>query len=76
MQARSVLITVLTFATITLNGCAVYTVASVGSYAVTGKGIGDHAGSLASGGDCNLIKHTINGQYVCEMPVVYNRSAF
>jgi hypothetical protein len=74
MQTRSILIAVLAVAC--LNGCAAYTVASVGSYAFTGKGIGDHAGSLASGGDCNLIKHTVNGQYVCEMPVVYNRSAF
>lgn len=74
MQTRSVFIAFLAVAS--LNGCAVYTVASVGSYAVTGKGIGDHAGSLATGGNCNLIKHTVNGQYVCEMPVVYNRSSF
>lgn len=76
MQTRSVLIAILISATVTLNGCAVYTVASVGSYAVTGKGIGDHAGSAVTGGDCNLIKHTVNGQYVCEMPVVYNRNSF
>jgi hypothetical protein len=74
MQTRSVLIAILCLTQ--LSGCAVYTVASVGSYAVTGKGIGDHAGSLATGGDCNLIKHTVNGQYVCEMPVIYNRSSF
>jgi hypothetical protein len=76
MQTRSVLITFLLVASTTLTGCAAYTVASVGSYAFTGKGLGDHAGSAVSGGDCNLIKHTVNGQYVCEMPVVYNRSAF
>lgn len=76
MQTRSVLTAVLATATISLNGCAVYTVASVGSYATTGKGIGDHVGSAVSGGDCNLIKHTVNGKYVCEMPVVYNRNAF
>ena len=74
MQTRSVLITLLCIATISLNGCAVYTVASIGSYATTGKGIGDHAGSAATGGDCNVIKHTYEGKYVCEMPVVYNRA--
>jgi len=74
MQTRSVLIAILCAAC--LNGCAVYSVASVGSYAVTGKGLGDHAGSIATGGDCNTIKHLATGQYICEMPVVYNRSAF
>ena len=59
-----------------LQGCAVYTAASVGSYAATGKSLGDHAGSAVSGGDCNTIKHLWNGQYICEMPVVYNRNAF
>jgi len=74
MPTRSILIALLSVAC--LNGCAAYTAASIGSYAVTGKGIGDHAGSLATGGNCNVIKHTFTGQYVCEMPVVYNRSAF
>jgi hypothetical protein len=59
-----------------LQGCAVYTVASVGSYATTGKGLGDHAGSAVTGGNCNSIMHTIQGKYVCEMPVVYNRSGY
>lgn len=59
-----------------LSGCAAYTVASIGTYAATGKSIGDHGASLASGGDCNTVKHLWNGQYVCEMPVVYNRSSF
>jgi hypothetical protein len=72
MQTRSVLIAILCLTQ--LSGCAVYTVASVGSYAVTGKGLGDHAGSSLSGGNCNVIKHLATGQYICEMPVVYNRS--
>jgi predicted small secreted protein len=74
MQTRSFLISILVIASTTLTGCAAYTVASVGSYVVTGKGIGDHAGSAVSGGDCNLIMNTYNGKYVCEMPVVYNRN--
>jgi hypothetical protein len=76
MSTRSILIALCVIATTSLNGCAAYTVASMGSYAVTGKGIGDHAGSALSGGDCNVIKHTYEGKYVCEMPVVYNRNAF
>ena len=76
MQTRSVLIAFLLIASTTLTGCAAYTVASVGSYVVTGKSLGDHAGSKATGGDCNLIMNTYNGKYVCEMPVVYNRNAF
>lgn len=59
---------------LSMQGCMAYTVASVGSYAVTGKGIADHAGSAVTGGDCNAIKHTYTGEYICEMPVVYNRS--
>jgi hypothetical protein len=59
-----------------MQGCAVYTVASASSYVVTGKGIGDHAGSAVTGGDCNLLKHTYTGEYICEMPVVYNRNGF
>jgi hypothetical protein len=74
MQTRSVLIAILAFATTSLTGCAAYSVASVGSYVITGKGLGDHAGSAVSGGDCNLIMNTYNGKYVCEMPVVYNRN--
>lgn len=61
---------------VNLTGCAVYTAASVGSYAVTGKGLADHAGSAVTGGDCNTLKHTYQGKYVCEMPVVYNQNAF
>ena len=77
MLARSILIAILIGTTsATLQGCAAYTVVSIGSYAATGKSLGDHAGSKVTGGDCNLIKHTINGEYVCEMPVVYNRSPF
>jgi hypothetical protein len=74
MPTRSILIALCAIATISLNGCAAYTVASVGSYAVTGKGLGDHAGSSISGGNCNAIKHLATGQYICEMPVVYNRN--
>jgi hypothetical protein len=76
MQTRSILIAILSIAGFSLNGCAAYTVASVGSYAVTGKGLTDHAGSALSGGECNTVKHIYEGKYVCEMPVVYNRSAF
>ena len=74
MQTRSFLISILVIASTSLTGCAAYSVASVGSYVFTGKGIGDHAGSTVSGGDCNLIMNTYNRKYICEMPVVYNRN--
>lgn len=64
------------FLVIFLPGCMAYNIASVGSYVATGKGIPDHAGSAVTGGDCNTVKHLWNGQYVCEMPVVYNRHGF
>jgi hypothetical protein len=76
MQTRSVLIAILALATTSLTGCAAYSVASIGSYVVTGKGLGDHAGSAVTGGDCNLIINTYDGKYVCEMPVVYNHNGF
>jgi hypothetical protein len=75
MPTRSILIALCAVATISLNGCAAYTVASVGTWAATGKSLSDHGISAVSKGDCN-VTHTVSGQYYCEMPVVYNRSAF
>jgi len=62
------------FVVCSLQGCMAYTVVNAGSYVATGKALTDHAGSAITGGDCNVIKHTLRGEYVCEMPVVYNRS--
>jgi hypothetical protein len=67
-------LTLVMLAVLGLPGCAAYTVASIGTYAATGKGLGDHVGSAITGGDCNLIKHAYTGEYTCEMPVVYNRN--
>jgi hypothetical protein len=74
MPTRSILIAILAVAC--LNGCAAYTVASVGSYVVTQKSLGDHMGTFATGGNCNTIKHLWSGEYICEMPVVYNQNSF
>lgn len=74
MQTRSILTAILSIAC--LNGCAAYTVASVGSYAITQKGIADHVGSVVTGGDCNSAKHLFTGQYICEISVVYNQNGF
>jgi hypothetical protein len=49
-----------------LSGCAVYTGASVGSMAVTGKTIGDHASSLVTQADCNAWRASIELTYYCE----------
>lgn len=56
-----------------LNGCATYNTVSVGSLITTGKSIGDHGTSLATGADCNLLKHLWTGKYVCEKPTIYNQ---
>lgn len=75
MQTRSVFIAILAMSGVLLNGCAAYTVVSVGTWAATGKSLSDHGTSAVAQGDCNVL-HTVNGQYYCEMPVIYNRSAF
>ena len=64
-----------------LNGCAVYTVASAGSYITTGKSIGDNGSSLVTANDCNSVKYAVGSQdYYCERArepgTTYNRSAF
>ena len=58
------------------TGCAVYTVASGATYVATGKSLTDHGVSTITQADCNGIKHMINGEYYCELPVRYNRNAF
>lgn len=62
-----------TIALASLNGCATYNTVSVGSFITTGKSIGDHGTSLATGADCNLLKHLWSGKYICEKPTVYNQ---
>ena len=57
-----------------LSGCAAYNTASVASIVTTGKGISDHGVSLATGADCNLIKHLWTGKYICEQSPTYNRN--
>ena len=61
--------------TLGLNGCAVYTVASVGTWAVTGRSLTDHGASGVSGHDCNIIQ-PFKGEYYCEKKVVYNQTGF
>jgi hypothetical protein len=57
-----------------LTGCAAYNTVSVASMVTTGKGIPDHGVSLATGADCNLIKHLWTGKYICEQSPIYNRN--
>jgi len=63
-----------------LSGCAVYTGASVGSVAVTGKTIGDHASSLVTQADCNAWRASIELTYYCEYlrepGTTYNRNGY
>jgi len=75
MPTRSILIALCAIAATSLSGCAVYTVASVGTWAATGKSLSDHGTSAVARGDCDIL-HTVNKKYYCEMPVVYNRNGF
>ena len=68
------------FLVLSQTGCAVYTGASVGSIAVTGKTIGDHASSLVTQKDCNAWRASTELTYYCEYPhdagTRYNRSPY
>lgn len=57
-----------------LSGCAAYNTASVTSIVTTGKSISDHGVSLATGADCNMLKHLWTGKYICEQSPVYNQN--
>jgi hypothetical protein len=62
------------FLVLTLSGCAVMTVASVGSYIATDKTLTDHAVTQAvPNGNCSS-NHVFKGQYYCEITPVYNAS--
>lgn len=57
-----------------LSGCAVISVASVGSYIATDKTLTDHAATLAvPNGNCSS-NHVFKGEYYCELTPVYNAS--
>lgn len=58
-----------------LSGCAAYNTASVASMVTTGKSIVDHGVSLATGADCNIVKHVWTGKYICEQSPTYNQHA-
>jgi hypothetical protein len=75
MFTRRLCITILLYTTLSLSGCAAYTVASMTTGLVTGKTITDRGISAAAQGDCNSI-HIIKDKYYCEMPVRYNQAGF
>lgn len=56
-----------------LTGCATYNTVSLGSLITTGKSLTDHGASIATGADCNLLKHLWTSKYVCEKPTIYNQ---
>jgi hypothetical protein len=61
-----------------LTGCA-YTVVSTGTLVVTGRSVGDHAASVATGNRCDTVGYVLGTQdYVCEQPrelgTTYNRN--
>ena len=66
---------IVSMALASLSGCAAYNTASVASIVTTGKSIVDHGASLATGADCNIVKHLWTGKYVCEQSPIYNQHA-
>ena len=62
---------------LTLNGCAVYTVASGASLITTGKSVGDHVLSNAiPNADCQVM-NVVKDKYYCEVTDIsktYNRN--
>jgi hypothetical protein len=61
-----------------IPGCA-YTVVSTGTLVVTGRSVGDHAASVATGNRCDTVSYVLGTQdYVCEQPrelgTTYNRN--
>ena len=70
LRLATVIVSVASF-----SGCAVYNTASVASVVTTGKSIVDHGASLATGADCNTVKHLWTGKYICEQSPTYNQHA-
>ena len=70
MPRRSLLIAILLVGQLT--GCTTYSVASLGTTLVTGRGIAEWTATGISGGDC-AVTNLARDKYLCEMPVVYNR---
>jgi hypothetical protein len=65
---------------ISLQGCA-YTVVSTGTLVATGRSIGDHALSAATGAECDATRVVLGRQDAwCERPrepgTTYNRNPF
>jgi len=61
--------------TLTLPGCAAYSVASAGSFVATGKTLSDHLASASTGYDCGTTQ-PLRGEYYCEKTPVYNQHPF
>jgi len=51
-------------ASLSLTACSTFEVVSLTTMAVTGKGFGDHALSIATGQDCNFF-NVVQGERVC-----------
>lgn len=62
---------------VSLQGCAVYTVASATSFLATNKTITDHAASTITQADCSTT-NPLQAKYYCEIPRTpgthYNRN--
>ena len=70
---------ILLTATLSLNGCAVYTVTSAASLVTTSKSLTDHATSMLAQADCNAVRMVSHASYYCEVndpSKTYNRNGF
>ena len=62
--------------TLTLQGCAAYTIGSGIVYLTTDKAPGDHMSSTLAQADCNAVHVVTKGYYYCEQRDIsktYNR---
>ena len=75
---RIITTTAIVYLAMSQCACAVYTVASVGTYVATDKSLTDHMVSTTSGHDCNITQ-PFQGKYYCEVRAVgvtYNRNRY
>jgi len=70
MPCRSLFIAILALGQLT--GCTTYSVVSLGTTVVTGRGLAEWTATGITGADCALT-NLPRDKYLCEMPVVYNR---
>ena len=79
IQPRWLVLKAVLLVSLNISGCAVYTAASLSTYAITDKTISDHAiTAVTPNADCSTT-NPLNGKYYCEVRDIgttYNRNPF